>query len=304
MFTATITAAATGQLGAAYGVSRDIIAPMRTSLHETLPPATLSKASSTLTITASAATGSISSIVINASNVLAPLFPPSDWATGALYEIGNVVTQSGTIYRCSTAHTAGAFSTDLATSKWLAWTTSVAGAGTTNATATAIATKINEATGFNGGFTATASGSNVSVISPAGSQYNGVTPQVAVSGTGLTVGAASPLSGGGVIEPSILSLESDINIPTNATRLKLLAVRSDRTSKIWTNEDEGLIEFTAEGSFLWPIGANPLEGTNGDPLTSEPNGTITRLTFENHDPLNTANVQFDALIDTTPSTTP
>ena len=69
-------------------------------------------------------------------------------------------------------------------------------------------------------------------------------------------------------------------------------------------EDEGLIEFTAEGSFLWPIGANPLEGTNGDPLTSEPNGTITRLTFENHDPLNTANVQFDALIDTTPSTTP
>jgi hypothetical protein len=304
MFTATITAAATGQLGAAYGVSRDIIAPMRTSLHETLPPATLTKASSTLTITASAATGSVSSISINASNILAPLFPPSEWATATIYEVGNVITQSGTIYRCVSAHTAGTFSADLAASKWVAWTSSVTGTGTTNATATAIAAKLNEATGFNGGFSATASGSNVTLRSPAGSQYNALTPQVTVSGTGLTIGAASPLSGGGGIEPSLLFLETDINIPTDVHRLKLLAVRSDRASKIWTNEDEGLIEFTSEGSFLWPIGANPLEGTNGDPLTNESNGAITRLTFENHDPLNTANVQLDALIDTTPSTTP
>ena len=304
MFTATITASATGQLGSSYGVSQDIIAPMRTSLHETLPPATLTKASSTFTVTASATTGSLTSVSVNGVNVLAPLFPPGDWATGINYSVGNIVTQSGTAYRCATAHLSGVFATDLAASKWTAWTSSVTGTATTAATASAVAAKISDASGFNGGFTATASSSTVTLRSPAGAQSNGFTPQIGVSGTGLTIGAASPLTGGGAIQPTVLFLENDISIPTDGSRLKLLAVRSDQAARVLTNEDEGVIELSGEGSFLWPVGNNPLEGTNGNPLTSDPDGMITRLTFENHDPLNTANVRLDALIDTTPSTTP
>jgi hypothetical protein len=304
MFTATITASATGQLGATYGVSRDVIAPMRTSLHETLPPATLTKASSSFTVTSSATTGSVTSITVNGSNILAPAITPPDWATGNIYAAGNAVTQSGTVYRCTTAHTAGVFATDLAASKWSAWTSSVTGTPTTNATATDIASKVTAAAGFNGGFTATASGSTVTLRSPAGSQFNTVIPAITVSGTGLATSAATAFSGGGTIDPSTLLLETDINIPTAAARLKLLAVRSDVRAKVWTNEDEGVIELSAEDGFLWPIGNNPLEGTNGEPLTTAANGTITRLLVENHDPSNTANVRLDALIDTTPSTTP
>jgi hypothetical protein len=45
-----------------------------------------------------------------------------NWTTGRTYAIGNAVTQSGTTYRCLAAHTAGTFATDLAASRWAAFT--------------------------------------------------------------------------------------------------------------------------------------------------------------------------------------
>ena len=48
-----------------------------------------------------------------------------DWVTGRVYAVGNAVTQSGTVYRCLVANTAGTFATDLAANKWVAWTGSV-----------------------------------------------------------------------------------------------------------------------------------------------------------------------------------
>ncbi len=45
-----------------------------------------------------------------------------DWKTGRTYAVGNAVAQSGTVYRCLAAHTAGTFATDLAAARWAAWT--------------------------------------------------------------------------------------------------------------------------------------------------------------------------------------
>jgi hypothetical protein len=45
-----------------------------------------------------------------------------EWTTGRAYAIGNAVTESGTVYRCLTAHTAGTFATDLAATLWVVWT--------------------------------------------------------------------------------------------------------------------------------------------------------------------------------------
>ena len=46
------------------------------------------------------------------------------WLTGRSYLVGNAVTQNGSVYRCTTAHTAGTFATDLST-KWALWTGAV-----------------------------------------------------------------------------------------------------------------------------------------------------------------------------------
>lgn len=45
---------------------------------------------------------------------------PSGWATGIAYLVGEIRTNSGTTYYCTTAHTAGTFATDLAAGKWYA----------------------------------------------------------------------------------------------------------------------------------------------------------------------------------------
>lgn len=48
------------------------------------------------------------------------------WAVGRVYAVGNAVTSGALTYRCAIAHTAGAdFATDLAASRWAAWTGSV-----------------------------------------------------------------------------------------------------------------------------------------------------------------------------------
>lgn len=41
------------------------------------------------------------------------------WATGTVYAVGDVVTQTGNTYACVTAHTSGTFATDLAAAKWV-----------------------------------------------------------------------------------------------------------------------------------------------------------------------------------------
>lgn len=41
------------------------------------------------------------------------------WATGTSYAVRDVVTQAGVRYECSTAHTSGTFSTDLAAARWV-----------------------------------------------------------------------------------------------------------------------------------------------------------------------------------------
>lgn len=45
---------------------------------------------------------------------------PAAWVTSTSYVIGNLVTNSGTKYYCTTNHTSGTFSTDLAAGKWYA----------------------------------------------------------------------------------------------------------------------------------------------------------------------------------------
>jgi hypothetical protein len=42
----------------------------------------------------------------------------SAWVTATVYAVGDVVTNAGSKYYCTTAHTAGTFATDLAGSKW------------------------------------------------------------------------------------------------------------------------------------------------------------------------------------------
>ena len=44
------------------------------------------------------------------------------WLTGRTYAVGNAVTQAGPVYRCTSAHTAGTFATDLAANRWVLWT--------------------------------------------------------------------------------------------------------------------------------------------------------------------------------------
>lgn len=47
--------------------------------------------------------------------------PRGDWTTATDYAALDLVTQSGNVYVCITAHTAGTFSTDLAAGKWMVW---------------------------------------------------------------------------------------------------------------------------------------------------------------------------------------
>ena len=47
---------------------------------------------------------------------------PSAWATTTAYILGDAVTNSGTTYVCTEAHTSGTFATDLAAGKWYALT--------------------------------------------------------------------------------------------------------------------------------------------------------------------------------------
>lgn len=47
---------------------------------------------------------------------------PTAWVTAHAYAIGDLVSQGGTNYYCTTAHTSGTFSTDLAAGKWYALT--------------------------------------------------------------------------------------------------------------------------------------------------------------------------------------
>ena len=45
---------------------------------------------------------------------------PSAWGTGVSYVVGDMCSNSGTNYYCTTAHTAGTFATDLGAGKWYA----------------------------------------------------------------------------------------------------------------------------------------------------------------------------------------
>ncbi len=47
-----------------------------------------------------------------------PVFANTLWATATPYAVGDVVLQTNDAYYCTTAHTSGTFSTDLAASKW------------------------------------------------------------------------------------------------------------------------------------------------------------------------------------------
>jgi hypothetical protein len=57
-------------------------------------------------------------IHIGGATLLSPT--PAAWATATVYAIGALVTQAGTKYYCTTAHTAGTFATDLAAGRWYA----------------------------------------------------------------------------------------------------------------------------------------------------------------------------------------
>jgi hypothetical protein len=57
-------------------------------------------------------------IHIGGATLLSPT--PAAWVTATVYAIGDLVTQGGTKYYCTTAHTAGTFATDLAAGKWYA----------------------------------------------------------------------------------------------------------------------------------------------------------------------------------------
>jgi len=43
---------------------------------------------------------------------------PDDWVTSTVYAVGTFILYDNTIYYCATAHTSGAFATDLAAGKW------------------------------------------------------------------------------------------------------------------------------------------------------------------------------------------
>lgn len=45
---------------------------------------------------------------------------PDLWATGTAYNVNDIVSESGVIYRCLIAHTSGTFATDLAAGDWIA----------------------------------------------------------------------------------------------------------------------------------------------------------------------------------------
>ena len=55
-------------------------------------------------------TGTVTGAQIAADGGLTTAFAPkaADWATGTAYSVGELVLSSGTLYRCNTAHTAGA----------------------------------------------------------------------------------------------------------------------------------------------------------------------------------------------------
>lgn len=96
--------------------------------------------------------------------------------------------------------------------------------------------------------------------------------------------------------PSTLVVDQNLSIPTSPARLRLLAMRTDNPLTIRINEDEGLIELPANGSFLWPVGDDPLLGTDGNPLTESDYGLIESITLEN--PGNeTANLRLDAFVE-------
>ncbi len=49
----------------------------------------------------------------------ATLIPQDTWLTSTAYTVGQVVTNTGVLYRCTVAHTSGTFSTDLTNLKWV-----------------------------------------------------------------------------------------------------------------------------------------------------------------------------------------
>jgi hypothetical protein len=98
---------------------------------------------------------------------------------------------------------------------------------------------------------------------------------------------------------STLVVDQNLSIPTSPARLRLLALRTDNPLTIRTNDGEGVIELSENGSFLWPIGDDPLVGTDGNPLTESEDGLIESITLENHG-TETANLRLDALVEATP----
>jgi hypothetical protein len=52
-------------------------------------------------------------------NTGATLIPQDTWVTSTSYYVGDVVVQTGHIYRCLVAHTSGTFSTDLTAVDWV-----------------------------------------------------------------------------------------------------------------------------------------------------------------------------------------
>jgi hypothetical protein len=96
-----------------------------------------------------------------------------------------------------------------------------------------------------------------------------------------------------------LVVDQNLSIPTSPERLRLLAIRTDNPLTIRINEDEGVIELPVNGSFLWPVGDDPLLGTDGNPLTESEDGLIESITLENHGN-ETANLRLDALVEATP----
>lgn len=99
--------------------------------------------------------------------------------------------------------------------------------------------------------------------------------------------------------PSTLVVDQNLSIPTSPARLRLLALRTDNPLTIRINDGEGVIELSENGSFLWPIGDDPLVGTDGNPLTESEDGLIESITLENHGN-ETANLRLDALVEATP----
>lgn len=68
------------------------------------------------------------------------------WVGATVYSLGDTVIQTGTVYICMVAHTAGTFATDLAAGKWGALTNTPTAATTSFApTATIAATNVQAA---------------------------------------------------------------------------------------------------------------------------------------------------------------